>query len=147
MTRLKLVGWSLLSAILAEVIAGLALCLPGSPGLRLEGLFGFFYFATFLVIPGWILALPFVLTINRLSGWRIWLVGVVGCCIGPALLISADLLVIVVGDSTATLTFDQTNRNLVLLATGISILSTALYIAFVKLSTRDSIKLATNAQL
>jgi hypothetical protein len=144
MTRLRRVGWSLLSALLSESIAGLVLCLPGR---HWEELFGFFYFATFLMVPGWILSLPLVLTIDRLRGWRIWLAGIAGSCIGPIVLLSVAVYARVGGPGNSHGTYDSSALTLLYVATAISILSTALYIFFIKLSTRDSIKPPTEAHL
>jgi hypothetical protein len=59
-TRLRRVGLSLLSSILAELLVGLACSIASGKTLFFEHVFGFVYFASILVIPGWLIALPII---------------------------------------------------------------------------------------
>jgi hypothetical protein len=43
-------------------------------------------------IPGWVLALPFVILFKNADGWRIWAILVIGTAIGPCLFLGWPLL-------------------------------------------------------
>jgi len=38
-----------------------------------------------LSLPGWFLALPLVLLVRKVRGWRLWMYWVMGICFGPAI--------------------------------------------------------------
>ena len=43
-------------------------------------------------LPGWILALPFVLLFKDASGWRVWAILGIGSAIGPLFMLAVSLL-------------------------------------------------------
>jgi hypothetical protein len=50
------------------------------------GVWVIFCSAGFLVILGWLVALPLVLVIDRADGWRFWVLGIYGTLLGPAIM-------------------------------------------------------------
>ncbi len=47
--------------------------------------------ASMFALPGWLLALPMVLLVKRVDGWRFWAIWAMGTAIGPVVLIGFDL--------------------------------------------------------
>jgi len=47
--------------------------------------------ASIFALPGWLLALPMVLLVQRVDGWRFWAIWAIGTAIGPLVLIGFDL--------------------------------------------------------
>ena len=44
-----------------------------------------------LSLPGWALAVPIVLLVRNIRGWRFWMYWVIGLCLGPALILAVTL--------------------------------------------------------
>jgi hypothetical protein len=88
--RWKRVGLSFVSAILAELVVGVALCSIDGSHLFFEHLFGFLYFASILVVPGWLIALPIVLQ-TRFDNLRLWQQVLIGTLIGPTIMIAIGI--------------------------------------------------------
>ncbi len=83
MTRLRRVAVSFASAIAADVIVAVVLCAlrPSPPSQHAVELTAIYFL--YLVIPVWLLALPILLSFNRLDGWRLWALAVIGVLLGP----------------------------------------------------------------
>lgn len=82
----KRLAFSLLSMVAASAaFAGLSLLLPGTSKASIE----LFLVATLVVscvsLPGWFVALPLILLINNISGWRFWMYLGIGSSIGPVI--------------------------------------------------------------
>jgi hypothetical protein len=135
MTRWKRVALSLASALTAELLVGISLSFRGDKHLLFERLFGFVWFASFLVIAGWMLSLPLVISFDRIDGWRIWVLAVIGSLIGPAIMgtiyLQSEL-------TTPPATWTHGSINFVYMATAISILTTAIYLISLKLFSRPT---------
>jgi hypothetical protein len=43
-----------------------------------------------LSFPGWLVALPLVLLIKNVRGWRFWMYWAIGICIGPAIVVVVE---------------------------------------------------------
>jgi hypothetical protein len=43
-----------------------------------------------LSLPGWLVALPLVLLIKNVRGWRFWMYWAIGICIGPAIVVVVE---------------------------------------------------------
>ena len=89
------------------------------PNLGAGLVFGFFVSA--VGVSGWLIAVPIVLLVRDYTGWRFWVWGATGLCIGPAMVFSACLFRF--GFSNSELYFS--------VATAESALSTALYLLLV----------------
>jgi hypothetical protein len=136
MSRWKRVVLSLASALGAQLIVGFVQCARGTRGALLEGLIVFMWFGAFLVIPGWIIALPIVLSFKRIDGWRIWIQALLGCLIGPLIMGLIGLFSVLTRPPTTT--WAPGTISFVYLAAAISILATAIYLTTVKLSVRTA---------
>jgi len=42
-------------------------------------------------LPGWLLAIPIVLAVRNIGGWRFWMYFALGSCIGPALFLGMSV--------------------------------------------------------
>jgi hypothetical protein len=123
MSPLKRVGLSFVSAIFAEFAVGI--CLVIWKGPFLSGLAGF---ASVLVLPGWILALPMVLLVRDLANGKVWTIALVGCCIGPFIMLTIRCYGAIRGYSADF----AGGTPLFLTATAISFLTTLIYIGALK---------------
>jgi hypothetical protein len=134
LTRWKRVAFSLLSAIFAELLLALAISIPGGKHLFYERIVVFTFFATSLVIPGWLLSLPFLLVIRKTDGWRLGLMAFIGISIGPIIDLGMDLWSFL---SSPTAAFNVYLPWLYM-ATAISTIATALYLTALKLFSRPT---------
>jgi hypothetical protein len=41
-----------------------------------------------LSVPGWVLAIPMVLLVRNVAGWRFWMYWAIGICFGPAMILA-----------------------------------------------------------
>ena len=137
MGRSKRVGLSFASAFVAEVIVGLAVNAFGERQFRLEGLFGFLWFASCLVFPGWLLATPLVWR-QRASVKPSKLFALTGVLIGPFVILALDAYFAIETRSTGA------DLKWVLiyvgLATAVSSLATALYLGVLHFAERNRIQ-------
>ena len=86
MKRLGRTVLSLISAILAATVVSVILqVLQYRSDSKLSGVLQFTLFEMMLVIPGWLVAIPLVLLVDTLAGWRFWFIGIVGLLIGPVI--------------------------------------------------------------
>ena len=134
-SRMKRVGLSFLSALIAELVVDVAITAADHSGVNglLAGVIGFSMF----VIPGWLLSLPLVLAFDRADGWRAWLLGICGTLLGPAI-IFVLALVAKVEEGTP---FDYP-LPWAAMALAIALCSTVLYLSAFKHYSRDSVEQA-----
>ena len=93
----KRLVYSLISAVIGAATCGSIIAIPqflsnahsriSSMGL----LTGVIYFDTWVVVlsvPGWLLAIPIVLLVRNIRGWRFWMYCAIGILFGPALILA-----------------------------------------------------------
>ena len=86
-SRWARVGYSVVSfavgigffGVIAALYAG-----SSSPENRVSTMFWFCFPACIFAVPGWVLALPIVLTQTHIDGWRFWAFLGLGTALGPA---------------------------------------------------------------
>lgn len=78
-------------------------------------------------LPGWIVAIPIVVSVKNYSGWRLWAWCVTGVCIGPTLILS----LLVYGFLTDSARLLSGGAAFILLATAVSVVTTAMYLFLV----------------
>jgi hypothetical protein len=77
-------------------------------------------------LSGWLVAIPIVLLVRDYSGWRLWLWGTVGICVGPSV-IFGFILYGHLTDPSSAISFDGISGFL-LYATLVSALTTCAYL-------------------
>jgi hypothetical protein len=128
------IGYSLVSVLVADLLGLLILAGPGvfrgpaSLSGRLEELPVIFLYVLIFSAPGWLLALPVVLGIRALDGWRLWFCAVVGTLIGPTVMYGGALYSSV---RTGYLSLPEANI-WTITAASISVFATAIYIVLMK---------------
>lgn len=81
-------------------------------------------------LPGWLLAIPIVLLIKNIGGWRFWMYWLIGSCFGPALILAVGL-----NNGLRSTNFDLFFHNamsMMRLAAPISCLTTLLYLLLLR---------------
>jgi hypothetical protein len=81
-------------------------------------------------LPGWVLAIPFVLLVKNIEGWRFWMYWVIGSCFGPALMVAVGL-----NNGLRSTNFElffQNAMTMMRLAIPISCLTTLLYLLLLR---------------
>jgi len=96
------------------------------------GVFGWIYVISLFAIPGWIVALPFILFRPNIEGHRIYVLATIGILIGPAIIGTLNLCSWCIDRSAGT----DFGWRVVLLATVISALTTGIYLTLLKRSVR-----------
>ena len=124
--RWKRAGVSLASAIAAEVVVGVGAASIDGPNLFGEHVLGFVYFASFLVIPGWLIALPIILTerFDRLPPWQ---QVAAGTLIGPGIMVAIGIYGGIFGGTGFA--YKVESLRLLYVAISVSFLTSAIYIA------------------
>jgi hypothetical protein len=79
-----------------------------------------------LSLPGWLLAIPVVLLVTNIDGWRFWMYLAIGICFGPALIFAASWFAATRGLSLAG--FAGGSMSLVYIAGAVSGLATLFYL-------------------
>ena len=74
-------------------------------------------------LPGWVLAIPIVLLVKNIGGWRFWMYWAIGVSIGPALVLAVAMY-----SGPGLAGFAGGSVSLVYLAAAISGLTTLLYL-------------------
>ena len=98
------------------------------------------YFDSWVVVlsvPGWLLAIPIVLLVRNIRGWRFWLYCAVGACFGPALILAAALYSAVRTPNFAG--FSGDSMSVVYLAGAISTVTTFLYLVMLRNAQNQSL--------
>ena len=80
-----------------------------------------------LSLPGWALAVPIVLVVRNIRGWRFWMYWVIGSCIGPALILAVSLY-----SGPGLAGFGGNSMSLFYLAAAISGLTTVIYLLLLR---------------
>ena len=83
-----------------------------------------------LSLPGWALAIPVVLLVRNIRGWRFWMYWAVGTCLGPAIILAEGLHSAIRGPSFAG--FPENSMSLVYLAGAISALTSLIYLVLLR---------------
>ncbi len=83
-----------------------------------------------LSLPGWMLAIPIVLMVRNISGWRFWIYWVLGSCFGPMLVLGIALYSAVRAANFEA--FPGNAASVVYLAGAISCLTTLLYLLLLR---------------
>jgi hypothetical protein len=84
-------------------------------------------------LPGWLIALPFVVLLENAQGWRGWAILLIGTCIGPCFILLWSLI-----ESSGHSTW-QGDGFVLVASLIISLLTTVCYILTLKLAHRRSI--------
>jgi hypothetical protein len=120
--------YSFLSVLFGGGIVGMATSLLDS-GAHVD--FGRLLISTCIVVIaslcGWLVAIPIVLLVRDYCGWRLWLWGAVGFCIGPSVVFGFGLYGYL-NDSVPAASFAAGTSGFLLLATLVSALSTCAYL-------------------
>jgi hypothetical protein len=127
---------SLASALVAEAFVSVVITLVHSDGQ--SSILGTIVGLSIFVVPGWLLSLPIVLAFSRADGWRFWALAISGMAIGP-LIIAAWAYACKVSEGSAMRDFLYMGG----IATGISVLATAMYLTIFRNSVRNSIQPTT----
>ena len=144
MTRLKRFGLSFASTISAELLVGVSIAVSGGRDLLFEHVFGFVYFASILVIPGWLIALPIILIPKTADSLPIWKLAVIGTLSGPGIMFAIGIYAAIANHTT--LYYKREAWYLVGVATLVSALTTAIYIAALKLFSRPTQTLSSRTK-
>lgn len=131
MSRWQRAGLSFASVIVAELVIGFACGIPDGKRLLFEHMFGFIYFSSFLVIPGWMIALPIIVIPNKASHLPTWQLGLIGASIGPGIMFAIGIYFAIANHTG--LNYKREAWYLVGIATLVSALTTTIYIAALKL--------------
>jgi hypothetical protein len=126
MNHWKRAGLAFASAFGAELIVAAALTLHNHSDPA--DMFGSVIGLSIFVIPGYLLSLPFVLAFNRINGWRLWVLAVIGLLIGPTI-IGAWAFACKVTEGSTIKDFLYMG----VIATAISLLTTTFYLTVLKL--------------
>jgi hypothetical protein len=84
----------------------------------------------FLSLPGWLLAVPVVLLVRNIQGWRFWMYWGLGLLFGPAMILGISLYSTVRAPNFAG--FPGNSISLVYLAGAISGLSSLIYLLLLR---------------
>lgn len=131
-TRWERLAVSVICVVLASILCSVLVARQSGFGLMtyLQNIF-YLGFATFVCsLPGWVIALPAVLLVSNLRGWRFWAMLALGAGIGPLVMFAAALYFQIASPSSGH--YAPEARNLVFLATGVSASASALYLLGVR---------------
>jgi uncharacterized MnhB-related membrane protein len=81
-------------------------------------------------LPGWLLAIPIVLAVRNIGGWRFWMYFALGSCIGPAWFLGMELYFSFASPHRAA--FVPGPIDLFLRAAAVSCLTTLLYLLLLR---------------
>jgi len=123
--RWKRAGISFASAIASELLVGVGAASIDGPSLFIEHVFGFVYFASFLVIPGWLIALPIILRkrFDRLTAWQ---QVAIGTLMGPSIMVAIGIYGGI--ESGTGFAYKVEAFRLLYIAIGVSFLTSAIYV-------------------
>lgn len=83
-----------------------------------------------LSLPGWVLAIPMVLLVRNIAGWRFWMYWAIGICFGPAMILAVGFYSAARGMSFAG--FPGNYASTVYLAGAVSGLSSLIYLLLLR---------------
>lgn len=81
-------------------------------------------------LPGWLIGLPFVLTIENIGRWRFWMYLVIGAGIGPLLMVAVGTFTWLTSTNFAG--WAPEAKNLVWLGFAVSTLTTLIYLMLLR---------------
>jgi hypothetical protein len=90
-----------------------------------------------LSLPGWLLAIPVVLLVKNIRGWRFWMFWGLGVCFGPALILGASLYTAL--GAAAFAGFSRDLLPLTFMAGAVSGLTTLIYLLLLRWSQARSL--------
>lgn len=129
----KRILYSIISAIASIFIFGIAVAIESlvTRGADPSGAFVLACLATsYLGIPCWILALPIILWITNIEGWRLWGVFALGASLGPLVILGIASYTAI--SSTTFVGFAQGSGIFIWMAMGVSSLATLLYLLLLR---------------
>ncbi|MGA8937586.1 MAG: hypothetical protein WB439_00320 [Acidobacteriaceae bacterium] len=135
MTRWKRVVISFAAAFIAELLIGVALGIADGRALFFEHVFGFVYFASFFVVPGWLIALP-IIVIPKNAALPVWQLALIGTAVGPGLMLAIGICIGLANGGNFN--YDHTTYDGVGIAALVAGLTTALYPTALKLCSRPT---------
>jgi hypothetical protein len=137
-SRFRRAALSLVSAVIASVII-CSVVIAFNYGEFSRSYTSWFLFvrgAVVVITLAWLITLPLVMLFSRFDGWRLWFLALTGTLTGPVLLIAINLFIRFTQPSQQ---FDVVEGwKVEVVVTTISLMTTALYIGTVKLSTRGN---------
>jgi len=98
-------------------------------GLLISAL-GFSTWVIVLSVPGWLLAIPVVLLVRNVRGWRFWMYFALGACFGPVLILGVEFYSAVRGMSFEG--FPSHSMSVVYMAGAVSTSTTLLYLLLLR---------------
>jgi hypothetical protein len=132
--------FSLASWMAAAILSGSLFVLTDEIGvhssesvtlLQIGAGFAFFVAMVFLVsLPGWLLAIPIVLAVRNIAGWRFWMYFALGTFIGPIWILSMGLYFSLVSPHHAG--FAPGPSDLYYRAVAVSSLTTLIYLLLLR---------------
>ena len=127
--------WAWMIAL--AVFSGLS---PNQESVSLSNFVGGLIFlpllSLWLVVPGWLLGLPVVISVQRVGGWRSWVLGAYVTALGPA------VALLFWGDRIGFNTVSRDDLSIGGVGLAVSLLSAAFYLAVLRRLSRDSIEQA-----
>jgi hypothetical protein len=97
---------------------------------------GFDVWVVIFSVPGWLLAIPIVLFVRNISGWRFWIYFALGAVFGPALILGLAFYSAVRAPSFAG--FPGNSMSVVYLAGAISAISSLVYLLLLRSAQKRS---------
>ena len=132
-SRWKRLLYSVVSVILGALIASFVSSLRQNPHLSLRAIcleaFVFSLFVLAPCLPGWLLALPFILSVTNLSKWRFLAFWALGTAIGPLVMLGISLVFFLRASPAATFFFPEA---MAWFATSVACLATLIYLLLVR---------------
>jgi hypothetical protein len=127
------VGYSFLSVLISLVV--LSTSIGGAnfrdgAGSVLSVAVVTFIFGGCLCLIGWVLSLPFVILVKTHRGWHYWTMLAIGTCLGPLVFLLVDLYLSLENPTSSG--FAPRSYYFLFLPTGVSLLSSLLYLFFVR---------------
>jgi hypothetical protein len=98
-------------------------------GLLIAAL-GFGTWVVVFSVPGWLMAIPIVLLVRNIRGWRFWMYFALGACFGPVLILGVGFYSAVRGMSFEG--FPGHSMSVVYIAGAVSSLTTLLYLLWLR---------------
>jgi hypothetical protein len=135
----KRLVYSLISTVIGAAACGSVVVIPqflsnAHNRISTMGLLtGVIYFDTWVVVlsvPGWLLAIPIVLLVKNIRGWRFWMYCAIGVLFGPALILAIGFYSALRAPSFAG--FPGDSMSVVYIATAVSGLATFLYLVLLR---------------
>jgi len=83
-----------------------------------------------LSLPGWALAIPVVLVIRNIRGWRFWMYWAIGICFGPAIILGVGFYNAIRAGNFAG--FPENSMSMVYMAGAVSGLTTLIYLVLLR---------------